>query len=710
MRTFFTLLIYCFLQGSIFSQSNSKIIYAEKVSVKPKLDGILNDSVWQVAKPVSDFLQQEPIAGNPPSFKTEVKMVYTDYALYVGVMCYDPEPQKIIARELKSDGNLRGDDNFTILFDTFNDKKTAYWFGTNPLGMRDDALLAGMDFRGFNEDWNGIWDVRVAVVDSGWSIEFEFPFSTFKFYKQREQIWGINFQRQIRRLNEQVLWSGVGKNIGFFKLSYTGKLIGIKDIKRGDPIYLKPFLSLGRQFSIEENKTLIKPGLDIKYGLTQNLSLDLTFNTDFAQVESDRARINLTRFPLFFPEKREFFLENSSIFDYTFGFRNNVFYSRRIGISEGEEIPINGGARLVGRVNEFEIGLLSVQTAAKGNEPTTNYSVARVKYDLLEQSYAGFIITNKISKNGFNRVYGADFNLNFTDFLGDQTLTIGGGALKSNESNGGKKNNAYKFFVSFPNDLVNAFLSYREAQEDFNPAMGFFFRTGFKSITSHLRISPRINYLGIKKLNFTIFESDIYWDANNNLSTSNFSFSPFGFSTNSDDFFRVEVKRNFDFVVSDFKLFDTLTVFSGKYNFNSIGFDLNTSRSRNLFLELNYSDGTYYSGRRRNFSSELTFMFSKHLSLSSDFDINQIELYGIKFYTRELGMRLRYDFSTMTYSSIFAQWNNELKEININYRFIWQPKIGSNFYIVINHLLSTEEKIKTKDFALLTKFVWLIVL
>jgi len=703
------LILFFFFSVSVFSQTNSKIIFAERVYTSPKLDGLLNDSVWQVAKPVNDFLQQEPIAGNPPSFKTEVRMIYTDYALYVGVMCYDPEPNKLIARELKSDGNLRGDDNFMILFDTFNDKKSAYWFGTNPLGMRDDALLSGMDFRGFNEDWNGIWDVRTAIVDSGWSIEFEFPFSTFKFYKHNEQIWGVNFQRQIRRLNEQVQWSGVGQNIGFFKLAYAGKLMGIRNIERGDPIYLKPFLSVGREFSTDGRKTLIKPGLDIKYGITQNLSLDLTFNTDFAQVESDRAQINLTRFPLFFPEKREFFLENSSIFDYTFGFRNNVFYSRRIGISGGQEIPINAGARLVGRVNEFEVGLLNVQTSAKGDEPSTNYGVARVKYDLFEQSYAGFIITNKISKDGFNRVFGADFNLNFTDFLGDQTLTIGGGALKSSETNGGKKNNAYKLFVSYPNDLINAFLSYREAQRDFNPAMGFFFRRGFKSITSHLRISPRINYLGIKKLNFTLFETDVYWNDNNSLSTSNFSFSPFGFITNSDDFFRIQVNRNFDYVESDFSIFDTITVYAGKYNFNSVEFRLNTSRSRNFFAEFDFGEGTYYSGRRRNISSELTYMFSKHLSISSDFNINRIEISGSKFYTREFGMRLRYDFSTMTYSSIFAQWNNEMKEININYRFMWQPKIGSNFYIVINHLLSTEQKIRTKDFTILTKFVWLIV-
>lgn len=697
----------------IFNQlafSQSKVINATRINGKPKIDGLLNDSLWLLANPIDDFLQQEPIPGEPPAFKTEVRILYNDKSLFIGVMCYDPEPQKIIARELKKDGKLRGEDNFQIIFDTFNDKKSAYWFGTNPLGMRDDALLSGYDFRGFNEDWDGLWDVKTSIVDSGWSIEFEFPFSTFKFYNTNEQVWGINFARQIRRLNQQVLWSSVGLNLGLFKLAYAGKLLGIRNIERGRPIYIKPFLSTGLQKSLEETKTVIKPGLDVKYGLTENLSLDLTFNTDFAQVESDRARINLSRFPLFFPEKRDFFLENASIFDYTFGFRNNVFYSRRIGLSEGEEIPINFGARVVGRVNELELGVLNVQTAPKGIEPTTNYGVIRTKYDLLDQSYIGFIITNKMSKNGFNRVYGGDFNLTFTDFLGDQTITFGGGALKSDETNGGKKNFAYKAFVSFPNDLVNAFLSYREAQNDFNPAMGFFFRTGFKSITSHLRLSPRINFMGIKKLNFTLFEIDNYWDENNNLSTSNISFSPFGFSTNADDFFRIEIHRNFDFVENDFTIFDTITIKSGKYNFNSAGFSFNSSRSRKVFVEFDFSEGTFYSGKRNNFKSELTIMFSKHFSFSSDVELNKIYIGDQMFYTKELGLNIRYDFSTMTYSSIFAQWNNESKELNINYRFRWQPKIGSNLYLVLNQLISTENKLKTKEITILSKFVWMFVI
>lgn len=703
---FLLFIIFLIIHHSGLSQS--KLVIATRIKNNIKIDGLLNDSLWQFAKPVSDFLQQEPVAGKAPSFKTEVRILYNENSLFVGVMCYDPEPVKIIARELKKDGNLRGDDNFQIIFDTFNDKKTAYWFGTNPIGMRDDGILSGTDFRGFNEEWDGIWDVKTAIVDSGWSIEFEFPFSTFKFHNIEEQVWGINFARQIRRLNEQVLWSGVGFNQGLFKLAYAGKLIGIENIRRGNPIYFKPFISAGFQQSNELNKKLLKSGLDIKYGIAQNLSLDLTFNTDFSQIESDRARINLTRFPLFFPEKRDFFLENANIFEFSFEQRNTIFYSRRIGLSEGEEIPINVGARIVGRIDEFELGLLNVQTAAKGIEPATNYGVFRIKYDLLEQSYVGFILTNKISRLGFNRVYGGDFNFYFTEFLGNQNFAIGGGLAKSEETNGKKRNLAYRFYLSFPNDFITSFFVLREVQKNFNPAMGFFSRTGFKSITSQLRVSPRINFIGIKKLSFTLFQLDNYWDENNSLITSYFSFSPFGLITNADDFLRLEINRNFDYLEQDFNIFDTLTIRSGKYHFNSTGIFLNTSRSRKFFMELYLSEGTYYSGKRRSFSTELTFMFSKNLSIGTDFELNKIEFSNQNLYTKEFGMSLRYDFSTMTYSSIFAQWNNDLNELNINYRFRWQPKIGSNLYFVLNHLISTESKLRTKDVIILTKFNWFL--
>ncbi|MBZ0198617.1 MAG: carbohydrate binding family 9 domain-containing protein, partial [Ignavibacteriaceae bacterium] len=474
----YKVVIILFFLASLHS-AQPKIAYAVRTINPPEIDGFVTDSVWQKAIPITDFTQHEPIPGNPPSFKTTVRILYDEDNIYVSFFCYDDEPSKIIARELKLDGKWSGDDNVAIFFDTFNDDRNAYWFGTNPLGMRDDILLTGN--HGMNESWHGVWDVRSAATDSGWSTEMVFPFSTFKFYDIEKQIWGINFYRKIQRFNEEVQWEGYAANQNFFNPAYGGTLLGIKGIKRGTPIYLKPFVTGGAQLNADAKNYVHKPGLDIKYGITETLSLDLTFNTDFAQVESDRARINLTRFPLFFPEKRDFFLEGSSVFSFSLGGNNNLFYSRRIGLSKGEEIPIIGGAKLVGRTKGAEIGIIDMQTSRKGIEPTTNYGVGRVKFDLLEKSYAGFFIANKYSKEGFNRVYAGDAEFVFSDFLGDKNLIIGAGVAKSDEKNGMDNSWAGKIYIDYPNDLIDQYMSYSFIQESFNPSIGFISRSGIQS-------------------------------------------------------------------------------------------------------------------------------------------------------------------------------------------------------------------------------------
>ncbi|MCH8326795.1 MAG: carbohydrate binding family 9 domain-containing protein, partial [Bacteroidetes bacterium] len=467
------IIIYVIILFSFKIIAQNKIIYAAKTPVPPVIDGILNDSVWNIAKPISDFLQQEPIAGKTPSQKTEVRILYDDKNIYVSFMCYDTDPKKIVARALKLDGAWGADDNISLIFDTFNDKRSGYWFGTNPLGMRDDALLNGSGFGGFNEQWHGIWDVRSAIVDSGWSTELTFPFSTFKFYNKPVQTWGIEFTRSIARNGETIRWSTVGKDIQFFDLSKQGKLLGIKGIKRGNPVYLKPFITAGTEKGETRNSTLHEVGLDIKYGLTQSLSLDLTFNTDFAQVESDRAVINLSRFPFFFPEQREFFLEGANIFSFGFGGRDNIFYSRRIGISDENEISIIAGAKLVGRTNNMELGILEIQTSAEKGEPGTNYGIARVKFDIFDQSYVGIFFSNKLSFNDFNRSVGADILLRISKFLNDKNLAFGLRVAKTDEKHGGKNSWAGRMFIDYSNDLIDQFMSYGFIQQKFNPGIGF---------------------------------------------------------------------------------------------------------------------------------------------------------------------------------------------------------------------------------------------
>lgn len=703
--SFFLILIFTFISIS-FGQR--KIATAVKTDSPPVIDGLITDEVWQKAIPVDDFRQQEPLNGTEPTFRTVVRILYDDYFLYISFMCYDNEPDKIVARELKWDGKLRGDDNIRLLIDTFNDDKSAYWFSTNPLGTQNDALMSGSEMSGFNEDWDAVWDAESKILDNGWSTELRFPFSIFKFYDKPEQVWGINFQREIRRFNEDDLWSAVATNLGLFKISEAGDLVGIKNIKRGQPIYLMPYASAGFQKSYSLEKKILDAGLDLKYGITETLSLDLTANTDFSQVEADRARINLTRFPLFYPEKRDFFLEGAKIFDFSFGDRDNLFYSRRIGIKNGKEIPIIAGAKLVGRIDDFELGLINMQTAEKYSFQSTNYSAARIKYDLFGYSTAGLMFTNNVSKNNFNNSVGADLNFLFTDFLGDKNLNIYANIAKTNETHGKNDSWAGNFYIDYPNDEVDQFAAARFFQNNFNPAMGFVARKGIHEYFYKLDINPRVNWNGIKKLNFGLFEGDWVLNNQNELVTAEFSYSPLGILNNDGDKIEFEIHRNFDRLSESFNIIDTININPGNFWFNSYNIDFTSSTIRNIYGKIEYSWGNFYSGKRKVLNSNLTFTVNKNLSLYADYTTNWISLNNSNFTTNEISSRITYNFSTKISSSLFAQWNNEINEINLNYRFNWKPKIGSDVYLVLNKVLSSNSKITSKDFVIIAKLIWLI--
>lgn len=707
-KIFFFLL--CFFSPFILLNAQQKSAKAIRVNSSPVIDGRLNDEVWQRGISMNDFLQQEPVPGSNPTLRTEFKIIYDEENLYLGVMCYDDDPDRIIAREMKWDGFISADDNIKIIFDTFNDDRSAYWFGTNPLGSQDDALLTGFEMNGFNEDWDGVWEVECVILENGWSAEFRFPFSTFKFHDRPEQIWGFNILRSIRRKNEEVQWTSIGRNLGLLKIAESGDLIGIENIKRGNPVYLMPYFSAGAQFVNGNKKYLTEPGLDIKYGLTETLSLDATINTDFAQVESDRARINLSRFPLFFPEKREFFLEGKKTFDFNLGGNNNLFYSRKIGISNGQEVPIIGGVKLVGRMGDFEVGLIDMQTAEKGSEASSNFGTLRAKYDLLNSSYTGLMITNKFSNGKNTSSFGGDFHFSFNDFLGDKNLIVHSSVAKSDLQNGAKNSWAGNFYVDYPNDLIDSYLEYRFIQSNFDPEVGFVSRRGYQQLVYNLDISPRINSGGIKKLQFEPIESSIIYSGNGIMQSAEFAISPLGIEFDSGDEIGIGIHREFDRPDEDFEIFDTTKVKAGSYWYTTYGIGLETSPMRTIYGEVDFITGGYYNGNRSEIEGQITYTVNKNLTIGGDLTYNHIKINNSVLNTSEVGGRVSYTFSKHVNSSVFAQWNNELNEMNINYRFNWKPKIGSNFYLVVNQLLSTENKIRSKDITILAKFVWLVVI
>lgn len=690
----------------VFSQVNqnntAKATYTKEIIT---VDGLLNESSWKTADVIAKFTQRELNEGEKPTELTEVRLLYNYDNLYVGVWCYDSNPNEIISNSLERDFSYWLDDNFEIILDTYFDKRNGYLFITNPNGARSDALVTD-EGNGINTNWNGIWDVHTTITSEGWFAEIIIPFTTLKFYNKNSQTWGVNFERNIRRKREQVLWKAWLRNYELEKLSQAGELHGIENIKNKTLIELKPFVVGGIQKGYEpydyENTSTTKIGLDAKYSLTSSLTLDATINTDFAQVEADQEKINLTRFPLFFPEKREFFLEGAGIFTTQFGGMIYPFYSRRIGLNSARQlIPIYGGLRLVGTSNKSNLGFLTMQTAEKYGEPTTNYTVARLKQNVLESSYIGFMATNKQSSFAYNRFLGVDGLWTNSNIFGNNTLVIGG-AFGTIISPLVKSDNlAYRFYVDYPNDLIDYFIGITAAQKNFNPEMGFVARNDFNKFSSQLKIQPRPEISFVQYLQFKPFELDYYYDRQGALQSLYYEGRPLGFSTESGEFFEFNIQRTADRLNEEFDILDGIIIPSGLYWWTNYEIQFETNSNHSISGALFYRWGDFYNGKRDVISFEIVGKINKHLQIAADYTRNYITLPKGKFTTHEIESRINYNFSTMFSTSLFAQWNNEDKEINFNFRLHWIPSLGSEVYLVYNELLDSQERILKPEVAVI---------
>src|SRR5213594_704533 len=399
----------------------------------PRLDGTLDDQLWQSAKVITDFRQREPNEGEPATEKTEVRILYTRHAVYFGIHCYDSVPSRIIATELRRDVNQDLDDHFEILIDSNHDRRGAYVFEVNPLGTQNDGLIVegqgDTDGGDFDRGWDGVWRSEARITSDGWTATIEIPFTTLNFTKSSDVIWGLNFKRFIRRKNEEDLWSAYRRTFGIAKVSRAGELTGITEIGAGRLFIVKPYGLIQYDKKSGENaKFPLTGGLDVKYGLRSNLVVNLTANTDFADTDVDQQQFNLTPFKIFIPEKRQFFLENAVIFNFNLGDQDQLFFSRQIGIdpNTGQQVPLNGGARLTGTIGRLAIGVMDVDTRSSGPNPFANYAIARLKESLWGGSYIGVMGIDKRSgkvPDNYNQTGGVDTRLVFhKDFVVDAHL------------------------------------------------------------------------------------------------------------------------------------------------------------------------------------------------------------------------------------------------------------------------------------------------
>jgi len=708
----FLIVIFLFHYSMLYSQhSTPDTIRAFYTDEKIILDGQLTEQCWQQAPKIDNFTQRELYQGEPATEKTKVAIVFTTNVMYIGFWGYDDQPDKIVAQQMQRDFRWSTDDNFEVIISTFNDNRNGYLFVINPNGARADVQVAN-EGAGFNKSWNGVWDVAATITDKGWFAEIMIPFSTLKFKKEDILTWGINFERNIRRKNEQVLWQGWNRIYDLEKISQAGTLTGLHDIKAKNKVELKPYISGGiEKLSNEEKwKGRYKIGGDANFDVTPMLKLNLTFNTDFAQVESDRVRINLTRFSLYYPEKRQFFLEAKDLFTMDIGYRSQVFYSRRIGIQDGQEVPIIAGARFFGKQDRTSVGVMSIQTIAKDSILTTNYSVARFRQDVGRQSNVGVIVTSKILNGRRNIVYGGDFTYSTSKIFKDKNLIISGAFSQSVTSDSiNKRNVAYAFHLSYPNDWIEYDLAVTANQENYNPEMGFLRRYNSRMYYTELQFNPRPKFWPFfRNLNLKPFDINYYVnDKTNQLESIFYELRVFGFHTRSGEVSEINFQWLYDRLDEPFVLLDSVVVPVGIYKDPRGEVQFETFRGRKLSGEIFVNWGSFYTGKRTRLALAGNLNLNKHWNLSAEWNKNFLSFGEANLSTDEISGRIMYAYNPKLNSSLFGQYNNEDEEILLNFRINWIPKIGSDFYFVVNQVIETAgSTIRFTNTTILAKLIW----
>ena len=723
---FFLLLWMCvlFVPHGVNAQTERELprMSAHRTSEEIKIDGVLDEPVWQSVEPIRQLYQIQPDQGEPATEPSEVRIMYDDKKLYFGFIFFDSEMDKIVANDMRRDSRgLRSNDYGFLLLDTYNDRRNAVFFRFTPVGGMEDTAVSNSG-GSLNTSWDIVWECRCRINEDNWTVEIAIPFSQLRFERSDVMNWGINFGREIARKQEIDAWNEAPKTYGGlakYRTAYFGTLEGIEGITPSRHLELLPYLSPGASYgsSTEETEGVFDAGLDLKYGVTPNLTADLTFNTDFAQVEADQEQVNLTRFSLFFPEQRPFFLEGASIFDVGIprpSFRRPppllLFYSRRIGLAKGRAIPILGGGKMTGKIGPYGIGILNVLTNAfeedefligqpKVDEPRTNYSVIRVNRDILAGSTIGGIVINKQDADAYNRTAGLDFSYRPT-----REINVQGLWSRTFEEEVLGNSNAFFIGGDWRTNLFRLNGSYTDIGEDFNPEVGYIQRTDVRRFRGDASYTPWPGRFGIREIQIGP-EIDLVLTQENELETQDITFdTQFEFETGDDIGF--QVKNTTENLDRNFRI-QGVSIPVDDYNFTSFQVSMRTSSSRMIAGQLQVEFGKFYSGTRRGFLIDVIARPTARLSIEPFIEFNRITLPDEEFDANAFGGRVGYSFSTTLFTKLFAQWSTDRDVLSANFlvNYIYRP--GSDFYLVFNQNYDTRDgSPELIDWAILGKLTY----
>lgn len=739
----FILLAPCtLLQAQVNAVTNALSAYEGRPRVRAlrlqageeiNVDGRLNEPAWQRAIPASDFKQQDPKLGEPATEGTEVSFLFSGQSLYIGVVCHDSEPDRLIRNTKQRDGSLASDDRFQWTFDPYLDgRSSGYFFEVNPSGAMGDALLSLADTQttggtGASRAWDGIWIARVAITEVGWTIEIEIPFRTLKFDPQAPA-WGVNFQRSIRRKNEETLWTGWPRNQGLFRMTNAGLLEGISEVSQGLGLNIQPYVTGSYTDAPRRNPTIDSlykgdVGVDFIYSPTPRLKASFTVNTDFAETEVDQRVVNLTRFPTFFPERRTFFLEALPLFDFANEQANAIkpFFSRRIGLDDqGQVQTIDYGAKLTGRVATNDIGFLQVHTAkmdaipgVRGVLPGEDFTILRAKQNIFRQSYLGMIYTRRDERDTVaqtRQTVGADFLLATSNFRGSENINLSGFYIHTTRPNTLNAPRAAAFGIRFeyPNDLWFVRFPFRELQPGYDPAVGFFDRRNYRRYDPDIQFSPRPKSRIVRRL---LFRNDLEFitDLDNRLE-SRIIESSLLVELHSGDNARFFVFPTYDRLTKNFKIdtgLNTSVTLPGgsEYHFTRYRFQVSTAARRILSTTTTYEVGTYYSGHRRTFTWRIGLRPRPGLSVDLNNEWNRVELREGNFSTALLRLNANNQFGPWVSISNNLQFDTVSRILGWQARFRWIVRPGDDAYFVYSHnwrddptagLLTLDRKAATK--------------
>ena len=668
------------------------------------LDGKLDEPSWATAPLANGFVQNDPREGAPATYDTEVRLLYDDRALYIGVFAKDPEPGEIIVNELRKDFNTGSADGFQVVIDTFHDERNGYQFAINPMGAKWDAQMSN-EGRDNNANWDGIWDVGTRIGDDGWYAEIEIPFKTLKFGPEAMQTWGINFQRRLRRRNENSYWSPLRRIHQLSRVSMAGTVDGLDGLKPGANVRVKPYV-LGN-FNTLAGRNVDQDydaGFDVKYGVTSGLTWDFTVNTDFSQVEADEQQVNLTRFNLFFPEKRDFFLENSGVFQFgagntgggggANGGRQNVsqdmifFFSRHIGLSAaGQSIPLLAGTRLTGRVGGWSVGALNIQQREQNLSPSTNFTALRLRRDILANSDVGFMLLNKEPQgSNHNRAFGADANFRF---FRDLTLNFASAksATPTDRLPGDGDDWYSKTSFGYRGNLWETRGAYQTIGARFNDEMGFVPRTGVDNAEYYLgaHIRPQRSRGWLREI-FPHFQIENFVKRNDGGLESRYMDWHLPITLQNSTFVEVGTNPNVEIIDERFAINARRRIYvePGRYEFKEHFVLANTNSAAPFAMNLRYGIGDFYDGYKRSYTVGGTYRLNQHLNLSLSDSINDISLDSGSFVTNLVTARVNYYFSTKVFVNALAQYNTDTHQWSSNMRLDIIHRPLSDIYLVYN--------------------------